>query len=153
MTITGWWRFRASPGARSRSEQARRREARRFGRTLARHWLEGRESPVRALTPGAGDSFVAAAFRHGLIEGTSIRDAAEVAHAVLSGMAEEARRDLRHAPRRPVGEPCRDAAKRGVAWMAEQVLRGADPEYKLGTATIEKIRGWTVDSPEGSLPS
>ncbi len=104
------------------------------------------------MTPGAGDSFVAAAFRHGLVEGTSIQDAAEVAQAVLSGMAGTARNSSRQqrAASRSVVASQRAAAQRGVDWMAEQVFRGANADYKLSRSTIEKIRSWSL---ERSLPN
>ena len=31
--------------------------------------------------------------------------------------------------------------------MAEQVLQGADADYKLGQATVDKIRSWSLESP------
>lgn len=148
MSITIW---RKRQRAQRRDERARLRDARQFGRELARQWIAGRSSVVRALTPGAGDSFVAAAFRYGLVEGTSIRDAAELAQAVLSGMGDTARYSTRRprSGRRSAEVSQRDAAQRGVAWMAEQVLRGVASDYKLGRATIEKIHSWSF---ERSLP-
>jgi hypothetical protein len=149
MSITAWWKARIGRRDRRRGDRARLRDAHRYGRRLARQWLAGRGSVVRALTPGAEGSFVAAAFRHGLVEGTSTRDAVEVAQAVLSGMADAARKRSRQ-PR--AGKPSleasrRVAAQRGVAWMAEQVLRGVDADFELGQATIEKIRGWSLGQP------
>ena len=152
MNITAWWKARIERHDRCSGERARLRDARRFGARLARHWLAGRGSVIRSMTPGAGDSFVAAAFRHGLVEGTSIQDAAEVAQAVLSGMAGAARNSSRQqrAASRSVVASQRAAAQRGVDWMAEQVLRGADADYKLSRSTIEKIRSWSL---ERSLPN
>ena len=149
MSITAWWKGRIRRRDCRGRERARLREAQRYGRELARHWIAGRGSAVRALTPGAEDSFVAAAFRHGLIEGTSILDAAAVAQAVLSGMGDAARDPSRtpRAERRPVEASRRAAAQRGVVWMAEQALLGVDSDYKLGRATIEKIRSWSLERP------
>jgi hypothetical protein len=146
MSITIWRKLRRD---QRRDERARSRDARQFGRDLARQWIAGRSSVVRALTPGAGDSFVAAAFRYGLVEGTSIRDAAELAQAVLSEMGDTARYSTRR-PRsgaRSAAISQRDAAQRGVAWMAEQVLQGVGGDYRLGGATTEKIRSWSLERP------
>jgi hypothetical protein len=84
-----------------------------------------------------------------LVEGTSTRDAVEVAQAVLSGMADAARNPSRHprAAKPSVEASRRAAAQRGVTWMAEQVLRGVGADYELGQATIEKIRGWSLEQP------
>jgi hypothetical protein len=139
-----WREWRRGRALRS-GEPERYREARRFGRRLGRAWLSGRDSTIRVLTPGAGDSLVAAAFRHGLVEGDSLRDAGEVAHAVLSGFAEGARETRRDPRRRSAAEPCRESAQRGVCRMARQVLQGAESEYRIGAATAAKIRSWPLD--------
>jgi hypothetical protein len=152
MNVTAWWKARIVRRDRCGGERARLRDAHRFGGRLARHWLAGRGSVIRSTTPGAGDSFVAAAFRHGLVEGSSIQDAAEVAQAVLTGMAGVARNSSwqKRAGNRSVVASQRAAAQRGVDWMAEQVLRGADADYKLSQSTIEKIHSWSL---EGSVPN
>ncbi|MBW2398306.1 MAG: hypothetical protein JRG80_03425 [Deltaproteobacteria bacterium] len=149
MGITTWWKTRIEWHDRCRDQRARLRDAYRFGQKIARYWLAGRGSVVRAMTPGAGDSFVAAAFRHGLVEGTSIQDAAAVAQAVLSGMADAAHNPSRRLRpgSRSLQASQRAAAQRGVDWMAEQVLRGADADYQLGRTTIEKIRSWSLECP------
>jgi hypothetical protein len=152
MNITVWMKGRSLRRTERRDERNRTRDAHQFGRDLARHWLAGRGSVIRSLTPGAGDSLVAAAFRHGLVEGTSMRDATSLAQAVLSGMGDAARnspRRTRSGSRYLVASQW-DTALRGVAWMAEQALRGVDVDYKLNRATIEKIRSWSLECPTPS---
>lgn len=155
MRRTAWWKAWIIRSIRRRDEQARLRAAHQFGHQLARCWLAGRGSAIRALTPGAEDSLVAAAFRHGLLEGSDLRDAAEVAHSVLSGMTDAARTRSRN-PRggsRSLETSRRAAALRGVASMAEQVLLDAASDYKLDRATIDKIRGWSLDHPFTNRPA
>jgi len=146
----GWWDAWSARRDRRRWQRSRLRDAHRFGQELARHWLAGRGSVVRSITPGVGDSFVAAAFRHGLVAGTSFCDAVDLAQAVLSGMADTARNSSSRPRRgrRAVVDPShRDAARRGVNAMAAQVLREVESDFALGRATIEKIRSWSLDRP------
>jgi hypothetical protein len=149
MEFSRWWRsHRASRKARAEREP-RLCEARRYGHALARRWLAGPRSAVRSLTPGVDHSLVAVAFRHGLIEGASLSDAAEVAQAVLAGMTEAGRSRARRAPLR-AGHTSHEAsrratAERGVIWMADRVLRGVEDDHRLSRATIEKIRAWSRD--------
>jgi hypothetical protein len=149
MRITAWWKDRIGRHERRLDESERLRDAQRYGRDLARGWLAGPNSLVRPLTPGAGGSLVSAAFRHGLIEGDSLGDAADVAHAVLSGMSNAARQASgRSRGRRHAAEASRRVtAQRGVAWMADQVLQNAGGDFRLGMVTLEKVRRWSLEAP------
>ena len=148
MAIVGWWRSRSSERNRRHSEYRRMRSAHQVGRAFARRWSCQQSSTVRPIEQAFDASCVAIAFRHGLIEGRSIRDAVQLAQCVLSGMSRSTHRPTDRLRRFKAYSnldraTSHEAASRGVRWMAQQALSDPTGAYKFHPDTLAKIRNWS----------